>query len=58
MRMPGSTSNPTARRRFGGNMQDVELHEIYSSRSIIRPLDSFDISVHHTYNTDDKFTVR
>jgi len=56
--MPRSMSNPIARRRFGGNMQDVELHEVYSSRSVIRPLDIFYISVHHTYNTDDKFTVR
>jgi hypothetical protein len=51
-------SNPIARGGFGGNMQDVELHEVYSSRSIIRPLDSFDISVHHTHNTEDTFTVQ
>jgi len=56
--MPGSISISIARRGFGGNMQDVELYEVYSSRSIIRPLDSFDISVNHTYNSDDKFTVR
>ena len=56
--MPRRISNPIAHRGFGGNMQDVEFYEVYSSRSIIRPVDSFDISVHHTYNTDDKFTVR
>jgi hypothetical protein len=56
--MPGRISNPIACTGFGGNMKDVELHEVYSSRSVIRPLDSFDISVHHTYNTDDKSTVR
>jgi hypothetical protein len=51
-------SNPIASRGFGGNKQDVELHEVDFSRCIIRPLDNSDISVLHTYNTDDKFTVQ